>query len=164
MHQSTMTLGVSWYGTHHHSGVPAYDNNAGIRTVGGFLVPNPEDADVKGWYGGYVFCDPTKPHEHYVDPDGATHSTGHKCLGILMNRYATNEQNPTHVDYLLQNQPTAVIYHGAVWIMVRDADGKEDKTTFATYKVGDTITKENLKMVVKEIDSDNGLLLVMLDQ
>lgn len=165
--QTTFSNGLnpSFYGKQLRSGVPAYDNNSGIRTVGGYISDS-NSADVK--FGTPLFAATSKPNA-FLGVYNA--STSPLFVGYLLNRNFTNEYSPAHADFLLNGQPADALYHGAIWLVVpaglTPAVGDKlyidasDGTTLTTTSTSNI----DLKSTVKEITTESGTsyMLVMVE-
>lgn len=165
--QTTFSSGLnpSFYGKQLRSGVPAYDNNSGIRTVGGYISTD-NTADVL--FGTPLFVDPSTPNAFMGIYDV---SDSPLFVGYLLNRNFTNEYSPAHADHLLNGQPADAVYHGAIWLEVPsgltvavgdklyiDASDGVTLTTTSTSNI-------DLKSTVKEITTESGVgyMLVMVE-
>lgn len=163
--QTTFANGLnpSFYGKQLRSGVPAYDNNGGIRTVGGY-ISNTNTADIP--FGSPLFVAASAPNAFL----GVPPVSDPIFVGFLLNRNFVNEYSPAHADHLLNNSPADALYHGAIWIKVPQglsptvgASLYADATTGAL-----TLTSASnidLKAKVKEITAESGAsyMLVMVE-
>lgn len=164
--QTTFANGLNpaFYGKQIRSGVPAYDNNGGIRTVGGFISKSNTD-NVK--FGTPLFVASTAPNA-FMGKYNAT--TAPIFRGWLLNRNFVNEYSPAHADYLLNNQPADALYHGAIWITVpaglNPIVGSALYVDATTGELTLTSTSNiDLKSVVKEVTEESGTkyMLVMVE-
>ena len=160
--QTTFANGLSpsFYGKQIRSGVPAYDNNGGIRTVGGLIAASNTNPAL---FGCALFGTTADPDAFLVG--GATGV----FRGILMNRAYVNEQLPGHADRLLNGQPADAIYHGAVWVTLANATGAVVGATVYAFADG-TLTCNSaatgavaIPAKVKSIDTENKLYLIMVE-
>lgn len=164
--QTTFSGGLnpSFYGKQIRSGVPAYDNNGGIRTVGGY-ISNSNTSDVK--FGTPLFAATTTPNA-FMGAYNA--STAPVFVGWLMNRNFVNEYSPAHADFLLNGTPADALYHGAIWITVpvglSPTIGSKLYVDASTGALTLTSTSNiDLKSTVKEIVQESGTkyMLVMVE-
>lgn len=141
-------LNPSFYGAQIRSGVPAYDNNGNVRTVGGFISASNTNPAL---FGTALYAAPAKPNEFYVGPTAAATV----FRGILLNRFAVNEQSPAHADRLLNTQPADAIYEGAVWVTV---------DSYATAIVGGTVTADTDGTLKVAAAGATGALATIVDK
>ena len=161
--QTTFSGGLnpSFYGKQLRSGVPAYDNNGGIRTVGGF-ISNSNSNDVP--FGTPLFVAAATPNAFM----GVYNvSTAPLFAGWLLNRNFVNEYSPAHADHLLNGQPADALYHGAIWIKVPEgltpAVGGKIYVDASTGALTTTSTSNiDLKSTVKEITNESGVKYMLL--
>jgi hypothetical protein len=160
--QTTFSGGLnpSFYGKQLRSGVPAYDNNGGIRSVGGFISSS---NTAVAYFGSPVFVDPSAPSAFMMVPSGSAN----KFRGWLVNRNFVNEYSPAHADHLLNNQPADALYHGAIWIKVpvglTVAVGDALYADASTGALTKTSTSNiDLKSVVKEVTVESGTSYMLL--
>lgn len=157
--QSNMTLGFNFYGQQNRSGVPAYNNNGSIHTVGGIIS---DDNTVTAYFGRAVFTTTSAPHDFVM---GKSVNTPTVFRGVLMNSYRVNENLPAHRDYLLNTQPADAIYDGDVWVALKDI---EDATVGAdVYSVDATgelqvASTSATKIPAKIIQIDTQCSLVLI--
>lgn len=104
------------YGKELRSGVPAYDNNSGIRTVGAVIGTS------KVYFGDLVITEDSAKNTVKVGNTGV-------IRGILLNQFAVNENMPVQKDYLFSGEPCSILYKGAVWV--------KDAATTAALNIGD---------------------------
>lgn len=155
-------LNPSFYGKQLRSGVPAYDNNGGIRTVGGFI----SDANAENIpFGSPVFVDAGSPNAFLGVPPSSP-----VFAGFLLNRNFVNEYSPAHADHLLNGEPADALYHGAVWLEVpTDLTVTVGAKLYADATTGALTTVEgsniDLKSTVKEITAESGkdYMLIMVE-
>jgi hypothetical protein len=164
--QTTFSGGLnpSFYGKQIRSGVPAYDNNGGIRTVGGYISTS-NSADVK--FGTPLFANTTTPNA-FMGAYNA--STAPLFVGWLINRSFVNEYSPAHADFLLNGTPADALYHGAIWITVpaglNPTVGAKLYVDASTGALTLTSTSNiDIKSTVKEIVQESGTkyMLVMVE-
>ena len=164
--QTTFANGLNpaFYGKQIRSGVPAYDNNGGIRTIGGFISKNNTE-NVK--FGTPLFAASATPNAFMGKYNV---STAPLFRGWLLNRNFVNEYAPAHADYLLNNQPADVLYHGAIWITVPEGltptIGAALYVDASTGELTTTSTSNiDLKSVIKEVTEESGTtyMLVMVE-
>lgn len=150
-------LGFSFYGKANRSGVPAYDNNGNIRTVGGYIS---EDNTVEAKFGVALFATTDKPNAFIV---GKSVNSPTVFRGILMNSYRVNENLPAHADHLLNTQPADAIYEGAVWVALNDfADATVGASVNALDADGtlQVATGTDIGAKIVELDSQAQLALI----
>lgn len=161
--QTTFANGLNpaFYGKQIRSGVPAYDNNGGIRTLGGFISDSNTDS-VK--FGTPIFAAAATPNAFMGKYNG---STAPLFRGWLLNRNFVNEYSPAHADYLLNGQPADVLYHGAIWITV--PEGLTPTVGAALYvdsSTGELTTTASsnidLHSVIKEVTAESGTSYMLL--
>lgn len=164
--QTTFANGLNpaFYGKQIRSGVTAYDNNGGIRTIGGFISKNNTE-NVK--FGTPLFAASATPNAFMGKYNV---STAPLFRGWLLNRNFVNEYAPAHADYLLNNQPADVLYHGAIWITVPEGltptIGAALYVDASTGELTTTSTSNiDLKSVIKEVTEESGTtyMLVMVE-
>lgn len=159
--QTTFANGLSpsFYGKQIRSGVPAYDNNGGIRTVGGLISASNTE---KAYFGRAVFATTADPDAFLIG--GAS---GRVFRGVLLNRNYVNEQLPCHADFLLNGQPADAVYHGALWIKFADLTGVVvGADLYSTSDGTITVTSTGNTQIpakVKSIDTENKLVLIMIE-
>ena len=161
--QTTFSGGLnpSFYGKQLRSGVPAYDNNGGIRTVGGFISDS-NSSDVK--FGTPLFVAAASPNA-FMGAYNA--STAPLFRGWLLNRNFVNEYSPAHADYLLNGQPADALYHGAIWIVVPNgltvAVGDKIYVDASTGALTTTSTSNiDTHSTVKEVTDESGVKYMLL--
>lgn len=163
--QTTFSGGLnpSFYGKQLRSGVPAYDNNGGIRTVGGYISNN-NTTDVP--FGSPLFVTAAAPNAFL----GVPPSSNPIFAGFLLNRNFVNEYSPAHADHLLNGEPADALYHGALWLEVPSGlSAAVGSALYANTSTGAlTLTASSnidLKSTVKEITTEAGksYMLVMVE-
>ena len=163
--QTTFSGGLnpSFYGKQLRSGVPAYDNNGGIRTVGGYISNN-NIADVP--FGSPLFAKADAPNAFL----GVPPSNNAIFVGFLLNRNFVNEYSPAHADHLLNGEPADALYHGALWLEVPSglsvAVGSKLYANIVTGALTVNSSSDmNLNATVKEITTEAGksYMLVMVE-
>ena len=163
--QTTFANGLnpSFYGKQLRSGVPAYDNNGGIRTVGGY-ISNSNTADIP--FGSPLFMTAAAPNAFLKTPP----VSNPLFAGFLLNRNFVNEYSPAHADHLLNGEPADALYHGAIWLEVPNGlSAAVGSALYADATTGAlTLTSSSnidLKSKVKEITSEAGksYMLVMVE-
>lgn len=163
--QTTFSGGLnpSFYGKQLRSGVPAYDNNGGIRTVGGYISNNNTD-DVP--FGSPLFVTAAAPNAFL----GVPPASNPRFAGFLLNRNFVNEYSPAHADHLLNGEPADALYHGALWLEVPSGLGPAvGSKLYAKLATGALTTSSEssieLKATVKEITAEAGksYMLVMVE-
>ena len=165
--QTTFSNGLnpSFYGKQIRSGVPAYDNNGGFRTAGGFISSS---NTAVAYFGSPIFVNPASPNAFMLAKAGSVTL----FRGWLVNRYFVNEYSPAHADHLLNNQPADVLYHGAIWIKVPEGlspavgnlvylDSNGDLAVGSSVGGGGT----DLHSVIKELTVESGdkYMLLMVE-
>lgn len=156
-------LNPSFYGKQLRSGVPAYDNNGGIRTVGGYISNNNPDAIP---FGNPLFVTAAAPNAFL----GVPPASNPIFAGFLLNRNFVNEYSPAHADHLLIGEPADALYHGALWLKVPSGlSVTVGSKLYANASTGAlTLTSASsidLKATVKEITAEAGksYMLVMVE-
>lgn len=156
-------LNPSFYGKQLRSGVPAYDNNGGIRTIGGYISNN-NTADVP--FGSPLFVTVAAPNAFL----GVPPSSNPHFVGFLLNRNFVNEYSPAHADHLLNGEPADALYHGALWLEAPSGlNAPIGSKLYADASTGAlTLTASSnidLKSTVKEITTEAGksYMLVMVE-
>lgn len=162
--QTTMAGGLnpSFKGKALRSGVPAYDNNSGIRTKGGYI--SEANANPVA-FGSPLFVTTSAPNAFLSTP-----AAGAVFAGYLLNREFINEFSPAHASTLIQLQPADAVYHGAIWLALPDgvaptvgAKLYADATTGAITLTG--TSNIDLHSTVEEVELVDGVLyaLVMVE-
>lgn len=163
--QTTFANGLnpSFYGKQIRSGVPAYDNNGGIRTVGGY-ISNTNTDDIP--FGSPLFIAASAPNAFLKTPP----VSNPLFAGFLLNRNFVNEYSPAHADHLLNGEPADALYHGAIWLTVpAGLSPTVGASLYADASTGAlTLTSSSnidLKAKVKEITNEAGTsyMLVMVE-
>lgn len=163
--QTTFSGGLnpSFYGKQLRSGIPAYDNNGGIRTVGGYISNNNTN-DVP--FGSPLFVTAAAPNAFL----GVPPASNPIFAGFLLNRNFVNEYSPAHAGHLLNGEPADALYHGALWLEVPSGlSAAVGSKLYADTSTGAlTLTSASnidLKATVKEITAESGksYMLVMVE-
>ena len=127
--QRNMTLAVGFKGAVKMNGVAMYDNNGGLRTVGG-IIDNDNTLDAK--FGLAVFSDTASPDQFIIGKSVAMGTAKYRGILLGNNGYRTNM--PARANQYLRGTPATAVYHGALWF---DEITREDTTA---PKIGDMLS------------------------
>lgn len=131
MNSSMPDMTISGYGTANRAGVPAYDNNGGVRTVGGY-VSNDNTLPAKFGLAMYATAQAT---DALIVGKSQNNPTIFK--GILMNRQSVNQQSPAHAEYLINGMVGDCIYHGGVWVKITTGNATIGSAVFSVDDTGE---------------------------
>ena len=131
--QTNMNLTVGFKGGQKMNGVAMYDNNSGIRTIGG-IVSNSNTLDAE--FGLAVFADAADPAQLIIGK--SVTMTAAKFRGLLLGNSGIRENMPARASSYLRGTQATAVYFGALWY---DTITREDGTTAPV--VGDLLSVED---------------------
>ncbi len=131
--QKNITLTVGFKGGQSMNGVAMYDNNSGIRTIGG-IVSDLNTVDAK--FGLAVVAASATPAQFIVGQSVVV--TLPKYRGILLGNSGIRENMPARNDSYLRGTPATACYFGVLWF---DAITREDLSTAPV--IGDLLSYQN---------------------
>jgi hypothetical protein len=131
--QSNMTLAVGFKGKAKLNGVAMYDNNGGLRSVGGIIDV---DNTVVAKFGLAVFSAVATSDQFVIGKSVAM--TTPKYRGVLLANNGILANMPSRPDSYLNGTPATAVYHGALWF---DDIKREDGTTAAA--IGDLLSVQD---------------------
>ena len=128
--QTNMNLTVAFKGGQKMNGVAMYDNNSGIRTIGGIVS---DDNTLDAEFGLAVFA-PAASIADLIVGKSVT-MTSPIFRGLLLGNSGIRENMPARASSYLRGSPATAVYFGALWY---DTIVREDGTTAAA--VGDLLS------------------------
>lgn len=131
---TNMNLSVGFKGKQKMNGVAAYDNNGGIRTLGGMInSANLLPAE----FGRAVYAPAANTDQFYVG-SASVAITNPVFRGLLLGNDGIRENMPARPNEYLAGGPATAVYFGVLWY---DDITREDGTT--TPAVGDQVCAED---------------------
>lgn len=128
--QSNLTLSVGFKGGQKMNGVAMYDNNSGIRTVGGRIN---ENNTLPALFGKGVYAPAANTDQFYVGKTSVA-ITNPVFRGLLLGNDGIRENMPARPSEYLSGSPATAVYAGVLWY---DDIFREDGTTLPV--VGDQV-------------------------